>query len=125
MPLKTCPFCQLDFAQDKIKYHIGVEHLGIHPDRIDDEDEGNTGTESKTRFDKIVKSEAEENSMDTSESEKEFQNDSFSIGIKCASCNVATMVVSQKEAIRKRKEEKETAHLKETHMCVCALHACV
>ena len=32
MLLKICPFCQLDFNEDKIKFHIGVQHLGFHPE---------------------------------------------------------------------------------------------
>ena len=32
MLLKVCPLCQLDFGEDKIKFHIGVQHLGFHPE---------------------------------------------------------------------------------------------
>ena len=28
---KICPFCNIDFDEDKIKDHIGFEHLGIPP----------------------------------------------------------------------------------------------
>ena len=41
--LKTCPFCELDFAEDKIRFHMGVQHLGILPEDLDEEE-----NESKT-----------------------------------------------------------------------------
>ena len=31
--IKVCPFCEVVFAEDKIKDHIGKEHLGILPDK--------------------------------------------------------------------------------------------
>ena len=36
--LKTCPFCELDFAEDKIRFHMGVQHLGILPEDLDEEE---------------------------------------------------------------------------------------
>ena len=49
MLLKICPFCQLEFDEDKIKFHIGVQHLGIHPEAEElDEVENESPIENKT-----------------------------------------------------------------------------
>ena len=34
---KVCPFCEVIFVVDKIKDHIGKEHLGIMPDNSEQE----------------------------------------------------------------------------------------
>ena len=48
MLLKVCPFCQLDFDEDKIKFHIGVQHLGFHPE-AEELNETETNNQSKDK----------------------------------------------------------------------------
>ena len=47
--IKVCPFCEVVFALDKIKDHIGKEHLGILPGNTDQKIESNR-SESKIEF---------------------------------------------------------------------------
>ena len=47
MSQSTCPFCRLTFHKDKIKFHMGVEHLGMHPDQLDYDDEEDSEVESE------------------------------------------------------------------------------
>ena len=33
---KVCPFCEQIFDEDKVKEHIGIEHLGINASKLGD-----------------------------------------------------------------------------------------
>ena len=74
MSLKTCPFCELNFNGDKIKFHIGVQNLGIHPEDLDENESSESPNNvEKAAFDCDIRSKTLSGSLGL-ESGKAHQN---------------------------------------------------